>query len=283
MAYDGFHSSMGQEAVPLEELIARARAGDQAAMRQLFTWSAPLLEDWASRRLRRKQPDITRPSDLVQEASDRASRGISSFRGTTTAEWLSWLESIVETCAIQSFRAAARKKRDRTGEVPLDEEKHLVPQLSPSQAAADEEQWRQVFGRIFELPEEQKTAIWLCYLKGLRVSDAARCMEKSDAAIRGLLHRGIEALQERVTGAAEPASAAHGARRAAQLAEDARAALLSYLRRREAGERVDAGAFIAEHASCASELRPMLEWVERIEAQRLARLGELGEEGSEER
>ncbi|WP_437485770.1 sigma-70 family RNA polymerase sigma factor [Sorangium sp. So ce1014] len=265
---------MSQEVVPLEELIARARAGDQAAMMRLLKWSAPLLEEWASRRLRRKQPDITRPSDIVQETSDRASRAICSFKGATAAEWLSWLESIVETCTIQSFRAAARKKRDRAGEVSLDEEEHFVPQLSPSQAVADEEQWRQVFGRIFELPEQQKTAIYLRHLSGLSVSEVARCMGKTDAAIRGLLQRGIEVLQESVTSAAAPASAAHGAPRATQPKEYARAALLSYLRRRDAGERVDAGAFITEHTSCAAELRPMLEWVERIEALRPANLGE---------
>ncbi|WP_437677242.1 sigma-70 family RNA polymerase sigma factor [Sorangium sp. So ce131] len=256
---------MSQDVASIEELIARARAGDRVAMARLLEWSAPLLEGRASRRLKRRQPDITRPSDIVQEASDRASRAMASFRGTTAGEWLSWLESIVEACAAQSFRDAARKKRDRAGEIPLDDDKLVVPQLSPSRATADVEQWRQVLGQIYELPEDQRNAIWLRYLKDLSVPEVAQCMGRTEAAIRGLLDRGTDTLRERLTSG----SAEDGAPRATQAQEAARDALLVYQRRRDAGERVDAVAFIAEHPSCAAELRDMIAWIERLEALRL--------------
>ncbi|WP_437288472.1 sigma-70 family RNA polymerase sigma factor [Sorangium sp. So ce406] len=261
----------------VEELIARAQAGDQAAVERLFQWYSPLLEDWASLRLGKRHPGIARPSDIAQEAAIRAFRAISTFKGTTQAEWLSWLRSIVETCTNQAFRDAARKKRDRAAETPLEERELPAQQPSPSQAAAVEEQWRQVFGLIFELPEEQRKVIWLYHLRDLRLSEVARSMGKTDAAAAGLLRRGLEALRARLTGEPAP-SLEGGSLRAIQAQEDATAALLAYVRRRDAGERVDAGAFIAEHPSCAGELRHMIAWMERIESLRPANLGELGEE-----
>ncbi|XXX77653.1 sigma-70 family RNA polymerase sigma factor [Sorangium sp. So ce134] len=262
---------MSQEVASVEELIARARAGDKVAMARLFKWSAPLLERRALHRLKKRQPDITRPSDIVQEASDRASRSMASFRGTTAGEWLSWLESIVDTCTAQSFRDAARKKRNRAGDIPLEEEDLVLPHLSPSQATADVEQWRQVFGQMFELPEDQQNAICLRYLKDLSVSEVARSMGKTEAAIVGLVQRAIDNLRERLMSAPAPAPGAdEPARTNRQEQEDARAALLVYLRRRDAGELVDVGAFLAEHPSCADVLRRLLEWNERLEALRLA-------------
>ncbi|XXT20425.1 sigma-70 family RNA polymerase sigma factor [Sorangium sp. So ce429] len=261
---------MSQEVANIEELIARARAGDNVAMARLFEWSAPLLEARAARRVRKKRPDITRASDIVQDARERALHAIPSFEGTSAREFVSWLESIVDTCTVQSFRDAARKKRDRSGEIPLDEDALLVQQLTPSQATADVEQWRQVLGEIYELPEDQRDAIRLRYLKDTSASEVARCMGKTEAAIRGLLQRGIETLKERLTSGPAPAAPADGPARATRAQEEARAAFLVYLKRRDAGERVDAGAFIAEHPSCAGELRTMLEWSERLEALRLA-------------
>jgi RNA polymerase sigma-70 factor (ECF subfamily) len=49
---------------------------------------------------------------------------------------------------------------------------------------------------------------------------------------------------------------------------EAAAALLAYMRRRDAGEQVDQAAFLLEHPHCAEELSAMLHWSERIRALR---------------
>lgn len=52
---------------------------------------------------------------------------------------------------------------------------------------------------------------------------------------------------------------------AAEVSSDAtRAALLTYLQKRDAGEEVDPEAFIAAHPDCADELRAKLELLDRI-------------------
>jgi RNA polymerase sigma-70 factor (ECF subfamily) len=50
----------------------------------------------------------------------------------------------------------------------------------------------------------------------------------------------------------------------------AAAALLTYLRRRDAGEPVDAATFVKMCPDCTDELRDMLHWIERLQALRPA-------------
>lgn len=250
-----------------EDLLARARAGDEGALEALFARSKPLIEKWVARRRHKKQPGISRPSDLAQDASFRAFKSFATFEGTTEKQWGAWLESVFDSCTTQAFRDAGRKKRDTKAETPLDDPSELdvpSPQVSPSQATANEEQWQQVFTQIFQLPEDQKQAIWLCHLKETRVAEAARQMGKSEGAVAGLLQRGLKTLREQFADDAGRKSSASAAPSPGQ--EEAVAALLTYLRRRDAGQHVEAAAFVAEHPACADELRAMLEWIERIHA-----------------
>jgi RNA polymerase sigma-70 factor (ECF subfamily) len=261
--------------VSIEELIARAKAGDRAALEKLFEWCKPVIDDWASRRLGKKQAGVARPSDIAQEAGVRAFRSFDSFAGTTETQLFAWLRSIFDSSTSQAFRDAGRKKRDNKGETPLDGPDAvaaLAPQLSPSQVTAGEEQWQRVFRGIFQLPEEQKRAIWLCHMKGLRVAEAAKHMGKTEPAVASLLRRGLRTLRERASSDPDQSSAEPAVAPPEQ--EDAAAALLSYLGRREAGASVDAAVFAAEHPSCAEELRVMIEWIERIEALRPTNLEE---------
>jgi RNA polymerase sigma-70 factor, ECF subfamily len=261
---------MDHEVPGIEELIARARAGDKSAIDRLFTWCAPLLRKWVSRRLANRQPGIAGRSDIGQDVAERALLALPSFKGTTEAEWMSWLQRIVETCTVQSFRDAGRKKRDRAVETPLEEDEIATQQMSPSQATAAGEQWRELLTQLSRLPQEQQQAIYLCHVKELRVAEVAERIGKSEAAVAGLLQRGLRALRARLTDAVETAAPAAGAHRTVDVQDEAAVALRSYLRRRDAGEPVEAAALVAEHPSCAEELRFMLECIERLQALRPA-------------
>ena len=46
------------------------------------------------------------------------------------------------------------------------------------------------------LPEEQRTAVEYKHLRGLPVTEVARLMGKSEAAVGGLLHRGLAGLRD---------------------------------------------------------------------------------------
>lgn len=248
----------------IEELIRRARAGDQSALEALFKRSQSFIDELPSRQPARSRPGLDRPSDIAQETALRAFDRFSQFQGTTEAEWRAWLRQIYAHYRDQAFRNARRHKRDVRHTVPFDDDStHAVSaaQKRPSQLMAHEETWRQTLAHIYELPEEQRRALWLCHLKELPVADVARVMNKTEAAVAGLLRRGLHKLRQW----AQPDPSEGEATAGVDTSDGAAAALLMYLRRRAAGEHVDREAFCAEHAPYADELRAMLQWIEHIE------------------
>ncbi|MFT3767493.1 MAG: sigma-70 family RNA polymerase sigma factor [Minicystis sp.] len=245
----------------LNELIQRARAGDQGARAALFTRCRPELERLAAQRLGRLPAGVARPSDIVQETALHAYKGFETFKGNSEGEWIAWLRSIFRSRTLQLVRDAKRKKREGAGLVSMDSPEAAEapsPEKSPSQASARHEEWRLLFGYIHQLPDDQREAIWLCHLKELPVAEVARIMGRSPQSVAGLLQRGLHRLRQRMAvEALEAAPASLG---------DAAEALLAYLQRRDCGEQVDTAAFVAEHPACADQLSAMLHWIERIQA-----------------
>jgi RNA polymerase sigma-70 factor (ECF subfamily) len=252
----------------IEELIQRARAGDKSALEALFERSQSLLEEMAGRRRAQIRPHVRpgldRPSDLAQETALRAFRGFSTFGGTTEAEWRAWLRRIFQHRRDEAFRDARRQRRDVRETLSLDSpnvDEIAASQKSPSQMVAHDERWRQTLAQIFDLPDDQRDAIWLCHLEELPVTEVAQRMGKTEAAVAGLLRRGLQTLRQRVMHDASAGAALVDAG-----SDSAAAALLIYLRGRDAGEAVDRDTLCAEHPDCADELRAMLQWIDHIEA-----------------
>jgi RNA polymerase sigma-70 factor (ECF subfamily) len=246
----------------IEELLRRAREGDERALEELFRQCQRELDGWAAQRASQERTGSPRPSDISQEAALRALKRFSTFKGGTKGEWLSWLKSIVFTQAEQLRREERRQKRDTSGILPLDaDEAQAVPALqrSPSQFTSTREEWRHVLANFSQLLDDQREALQLYYLKELQVAEVARRMGRSEDSVASLLQRGLRALRDRMAGVAS-----------AEREDPPRltAAFLDYLRRREAGESLDPEAFAAEHPDCADELRSMLHWVEQLQALR---------------
>jgi RNA polymerase sigma-70 factor (ECF subfamily) len=242
--------------VAVDELIRRARGGDKAALEELFRRCQRKLETWASRSAPQPPPGGARASDIAQDTAMRAFDKFSTFSGTTEAELLAWLKRILANQAAQLARGARRKKRSAGSTVPLDSvEAEATPSRgkSPSQVVFEREAWRQLLIYLYELPEQQQEAIKLCHLDELPVAEVAGRMGKTQASVAGLLLRGLRTLRARMQeGAADARSDA------------TRAALLMYLQKRDAGEKVDLESFIAAYPDCADELRAKLELLGRI-------------------
>jgi RNA polymerase sigma-70 factor (ECF subfamily) len=261
---------MSREALvpaPFDELLRRAREGERAALEELFRRYQPRLEAWSTQKPPRAGLGLPRPSDIVQEAALHAYHGFASFRGTTEVEWNAWLHSVFKHRKTQLFRDALRQKRKDPHALPLDSREAMAapaPGRSPSQATAHDEQWWQILTQIRKLPDAQSEAIYLCYLKELPIAEVAQRLERTEAAVGGLLQRGLKTLRERVEDDIVAEPSAEGTAR--DTLDDVATALLVYLRRRDAGELVDVDAFAAEHEPCAEELRSMLYWVERLRA-----------------
>jgi RNA polymerase sigma-70 factor, ECF subfamily len=189
-------------AASVEHLLGRARSGDPEALEELFQRCRPMLARWSKQRLAGSQPGGDRPSDIVQEAAIRAFSKFATFNGTTEGEWNTWLRSILNNSATQSFRDAGREKRDTTGQLPLDSARAMAApalQTSASQTVAFKESWHQLLAEMHRLPEGQRTAIRLCHLEELAVAEAAHQMGKTEDAVAGLLQRGLATLRDNMS------------------------------------------------------------------------------------
>ena len=261
---------MGRETLSktqVEELLGRARAGVEDALEELFTRCEPTISGWAARRLAGGRAGVARPSDIAQETALRAYRKFTTFSGSTEGEWFAWLLSVFRSRVAQSIRDARRQKREDAGTLPMDSPEAMAApalQKSPSQATALDEEWRRLLAYIYQLPSDQRDAIWLCHLKELPVAEVAKQMEKTEAAVAGLLQRGLRALRGSMMTGSEAVLGDFPA--VPDTVNAAAAALLTYLQRRDAGERLDPDAFVVAHPTCADELRAMLDWIERIQA-----------------
>jgi RNA polymerase sigma-70 factor (ECF subfamily) len=254
--------------VPFEELLQRARARDARAFNELLEHSQRKLKKWTSRRRASALPGGARPSDIGQDVVLRAFREFHQFKGSTEREWFGWLKQIYRNYLAQSHRHAHREKREPPGILPLDSieaVKAPSPEKSPSQFTVRREEWHRLFACIYSLPDDWKEAIVLCHLQELSLAEAARLMERTEKSVAGLLLRGWQQVRTRMRAELGPEAVA--APDPPPLSEE-ETALLAYLRRCSSGERVDPTAFIAEHPTCADELRDMLHWIERLQALR---------------
>jgi RNA polymerase sigma-70 factor, ECF subfamily len=250
-----------------EALLERARSGDLAALKELFESARPLIGDWATQQLSGAQVGMSRPSDIAQDTSLQAYTRFPSFKGTTEAEWQAWLRATLHNIIAQSARAARQQKRDERRTVSLDDSevaRTRSGQPSPSEVTSNVEHWRDLMTHIFALPPDQQDAIKLVHLQWLTPAEAAEQLGKTEAAVNGLIHRGIQTLRERMAG-----EKPHGPVSSA-VRQEAATALLDYRKRCQHEGQVDVEAFLAEHPNCADELRQMIDLTVSIRALRPA-------------
>ncbi len=143
-------------------------------------------------------------SDIVQQTLMDAFAKQDQFRGSSDAELAGWLRQILKNHLADAVRNQQRDKRDVRRERSLDAEidqsfsrtnSWLADvQSSPSQRAVKQEEVLRLSEVIAELPEAQREAIVLHHLQELSLAEVAKEMGKTEAAVAGLLFRGLKSL-----------------------------------------------------------------------------------------
>ena len=145
------------------------------------------------------------PSGLVQQTLFDAHQRQGQFRGTTGAEAMAWLQQILANNLADAVRGLARAKRDVSREQSLDQiadtfsrvDDWLVAvQSSPGERAVRSEELFRMADALTRLPDLPREAIVLHYLQELPLAEVGRQLNKTPAAVAGLLHRGLKRLRE---------------------------------------------------------------------------------------
>jgi RNA polymerase sigma-70 factor (ECF subfamily) len=145
------------------------------------------------------------PSDVVQQTLLQAHQAQGQFRGQTDAELAAWLRQILARNLAHAVRDLGRAKRDvgreRSLEAALDassarlEAWLAAEQSSPSQQAQRNELVARLAQAMESLPEAQREALVLHYWQGQSLAEIGQQLQRTPAAVAGLLHRGLTQLR----------------------------------------------------------------------------------------
>ena len=71
-----------------------------------------------------------------------------------------------------------------------------MPESSPSRLLMHEEQLIHLAAALAQLPEDQRIVVELKHLQDWSIAQICRHLDKSEAAVAGLLRRGLQRLRE---------------------------------------------------------------------------------------
>lgn len=179
------------------QLVEEARRGGAAAFEELVRRCGRLV--YARHYLETGDPH--RAEDLTQETFLKALRSI--HRLSEPAGFRRWLLAIAATVAIDAARREGRRKRSPAERAP-EEALDTVPtrMASPEEDAEQAELRQKALALLRSLPEEQRLPLTLRYLGDGDYETIRRQLGVSSGALRGLLHRGLEALRKGLRNAA---------------------------------------------------------------------------------
>jgi RNA polymerase sigma-70 factor (ECF subfamily) len=144
-------------------------------------------------------------SDIVQQTLLDAHAHRPQF-GIDESGFAAWLRTALANNIRDALRHMRRQKRDAAREQSLDysldqSSTRLArwlanEQSSPSQVAVRNEDLLRLSDALLALPEAQREAIVLHHFQNWTLTEVAKVLERTDAAVAGLLHRGLRRLRE---------------------------------------------------------------------------------------
>ena len=172
-----------------QELIERARKGDQRAFEEIFGTLRERLLATIRIHLGPAVKQRLDPEDVLQDTFIRAYHSLERFewRGKDTLR--RWLESIATHVALDEIRHHGRRKllqidRDTQGTGP-----------TPSKGLRRVERFERLKKSMERLSEDYQTVLRLSRMECLPLKEVARRMGRSESAIKNLLLRATRELK----------------------------------------------------------------------------------------
>ena len=206
--------TVGEDASVTEQALARARAGDEDAFRELTDPYRRELQAHIYRIVGSTQD----AEDLLQETLLAAWRGLEGFEGRASVR--TWLHRIATNRSLDALRASRRRPEERRsmGEVPeptrraepirLEPYPDVLVQGVPDQAPGPDARYetREAIALAFivglqHLPPQQRAVLVLRDVLGFRAGEVAEMLDTTDHSVNSLLRRARAALESRLPAA----------------------------------------------------------------------------------
>lgn len=158
----------------------------------------PALLFWATYKLPSNARGKLDPADLVQQTLLEVLAVPGKLTGRPDHEVLAYLRRALTNNITDAARKYARDgfSPDLAGQSSISLAGWLAaPDTSPSERAARNEKFERLATAIFDLPDDQRTAVEMKYLQGMRVKDIAAAFGRTEGAVSLLLHRALTAMR----------------------------------------------------------------------------------------
>ncbi len=178
----------------LSPLIARARAGDRAALEAVLASVAPAVHRFGLRMCR----NVHDAEDVLQDTLVAITAHLGEFEGRSSLS--SWVFALTRSACARRRRGLANKPKadiDR-----LEEPVFAGP--SPEAQVADQELASALSAALDGLSDEHREVILLRDVEGLTAPEAASAIGISVDALKSRLHRAREALRAELRPVLEP-------------------------------------------------------------------------------
>lgn len=192
----------------VDALLATA-AVDPSKLAKLLTLYRPYLRLIAEQSIGidvRRREDA---SDVIQQTELEAAQAIANFRGATEPEFSAWIKQILRRNVATVCRNHRAAKRDIGREQFLDD-KHPSASLSwripaanapsPAQQVMRGEAALELAAALEKLPDQQRIAVRMRHLEGMKIDDVAAEMGITAGAAAGFIRRGVEGLRKKLQG-----------------------------------------------------------------------------------
>jgi RNA polymerase sigma-70 factor (ECF subfamily) len=189
------------------ELLTAARGGNAPALGVLLESYSTYLTLLARMQIGAKLRGKVDPGDIVQEVFLEVHRQFPEFRGTTEAEFLSWVRRILAGQLAQTLRRfLGTKGRDVRMEqemvVKVDQSSAALdrgfaaPGSSPSHSAARRERSVLLADALNRLPADYREVIVLRHIEALSFAETGERMGRSENSVQKLWVRALAKLRE---------------------------------------------------------------------------------------
>lgn len=185
-------------------LVQRARHGDLDAFNSVVEHYQTAVYNVCLRMLAGRET----AEDVTQETFLLAYRAIGGFRGGNLR---AWLLRIASNACYDEIRRQARRPAQSLDAYPDPPAVYPISQpgwAEPESAALQNELRREIERAISLLPPDQRLAIILCDVQGMRYEEIAEVMRSSTGTVTSRVSRGRAKLRESLRSGREPFASA---------------------------------------------------------------------------
>lgn len=179
-----------------EMLVIDAQRGNRPALEELVRRTSRIVYA----RLFVETGDGHLAEDLTQETYLQAVKSLKSLQ--KPGQFRAWLFTIADNVLIDAARSRNRQKRAEPPRAPGEALQQVAGNgATPDEEAVKAEERQQLLAVVRSLPEDYRQPLMLRYFGGADYETMEIQLGLTNGALRGMLHRGLKMLKDKLSGA----------------------------------------------------------------------------------